>query len=87
MAEFDFYLHDNFIDQTEHLVRTTIKESKGLSINRINCYCLGCDHLKRDIINKLGGRQVAVLPGNIFVSGKYEDVLVYQFGECVHAKD
>jgi GNAT superfamily N-acetyltransferase len=87
IAEFDFYVHDNFVDQTEHLIRTTIKESKGLFIKRINCYCLGCDHLKRDIIGRLGGKQVAVLPGNILVGGKYEDVLVYQFGECVYAKD
>jgi GNAT superfamily N-acetyltransferase len=86
IAEIDFYVHDNFVDQTEHLISTTMEESGNLSINRINCYCLGCDRLKRDIIDKLGGRQVAVLPGNIFVSGKYEDVLVYQFGESIHAK-
>jgi len=86
IAEFDFYVHDNFVDQTERLVRTTIEGSRDLSINRINCYCLDCDHLKRNIIDRLGGRQVAVLPGNIFVSGKYEDVLVYQFGERIYAK-
>jgi GNAT superfamily N-acetyltransferase len=86
IAEIDFYVHDNFVDQTEHLISTTMEGSRDLSINRINCYCLGCDYLKRDIIDKLGGRQVAVLPGNIFVSGKYEDVLVYRFGGSVHAK-
>jgi GNAT superfamily N-acetyltransferase len=80
IAEIDFYVHDNFVDQTEHLVRSTMEGFRDQSINRINCYCLGCDHLKRNIIDKLEGRQVAVLPGNIFVSGKYEDVLVYQFG-------
>ncbi|HET6445790.1 MAG TPA: GNAT family N-acetyltransferase [candidate division Zixibacteria bacterium] len=85
-AELDFYLHDNFVDQTERLVRTTIEGSRDLTINRINCYCLGCDHLKRNIIDKLGGRQIAVLRDNIFVSGKYEDVLVYQFGEGIYAK-
>lgn len=87
IAEIDFYVHDNFVDRTEHLISTTMEGSRDLSINSINCYCSGCDHLKRNIIDKLGGRQVAVLPDNIFVSGKYEDVLVYQFGECVHAKD
>lgn len=85
-AELDFYVHDNFVDQTEPLVHTTIEGSGELSVKRINCYCLGCDYLKRNIIDRLGGRQVAVLPGNVFVSGKYEDVLVYQFGERIHAK-
>lgn len=87
IADFDFYVHDNFVDQTEHLVRATIEESKELSIKRINCYCLGCDHLKRNIIDKLKGKQVAVLPDNVLIAGKYEDVLVYQFGEFIYAND
>lgn len=87
IAELDFYIHDNFTGQAECLVRTTMEESKDLSINKVNCYCLGCDYLKRNIIDKLGGRQIAILPGNVFINGKYEDVLVYQLGERINAKD
>lgn len=87
VAELDFYVHDNFTDQAECLVRTTMEKSKDLSINKVNCYCLGCDYLKRNIIDKLGGRQIAILPGNVFINGKYEDVLVYQLGERINAKD
>lgn len=87
IAELDFYVHDNFTDQAECLVRATVKESKNLSIEKINCYCLECDCLKRNIIDKLGGRQIATLPGNVFVNHKYEDVLVYQLGERINAKD
>jgi hypothetical protein len=85
MAELDFYVHDNFIDQTEHLVCAAVEQSKSLSIDRISCYCLGCDHLKQNVIDDVGGRQIAILPGNVFVKGKYEDVLVYQLGGCIHA--
>lgn len=87
IAELDFYVHDNFTDQAERLVRATLEESKDLSINKVNCYCLGCDYLKRNIIDKPGGRQIAILPGNVFINGKYEDVLVYQLGERINAKD
>lgn len=81
MAELDFFVHDNFINQAEHLVRATVEQSQDLSVDGINCYCLSCDHLKRNILDKLGVRQIAALPGNVFVNGKYEDVLVYQLGE------
>jgi len=87
VAELDFYVHDNFTDQAERLLRATLEESKDLSVNKVNCYCLGCDYLKRNIIDKLGGRQIAILPGNVFVNHKYEDVLVYQLGERINAKD
>jgi hypothetical protein len=80
VAVLDFYMHDNFADRAEDLIRATINESKVLSINKMNFYCLGCDYLKRNISDKLGGKQIATLPGNVFVNGKYEDVLVYQLG-------
>lgn len=78
IAELDFYVHDNFIEQAELLVRTTVKESTPLCIHRMNCYCLGCDKIKRNIIEALGGIPVAALPENTLLDGKYEDVLVYQ---------
>jgi GNAT superfamily N-acetyltransferase len=78
IAELDFYVHDNFIEQARLLVRTTMKASTPLSIHRMNCYCLGCDKTKRNIIEALGGVPVAVLPENTLLDGKYEDVLIYQ---------
>lgn len=78
IAELDFYVHDNFIEQAELLVRRTVKESTCLSIDRVNCYCLGCDKTKLNIIETLGGTQVAALPENVLLHGIYEDVLVYQ---------
>jgi GNAT superfamily N-acetyltransferase/RimJ/RimL family protein N-acetyltransferase len=87
VAELDFFVHDNFIEQAERLVRATLEQSKGLHIQNITCYCLGCDHLKRSIIDKIGGRQIAVLRDNAFVNGKCEDVLVHQLGERAYAKD
>jgi GNAT superfamily N-acetyltransferase len=87
IAELDFYAHDNFADQAERLARATIEQSRDLRIDKINCYCLACDHLKRNIIDKLGARQVAVLAENVFVDCKYEDVLVYQLGGRFNAKD
>jgi hypothetical protein len=87
VAEFDFFAHDNFIEQADRLVLATLNQSKGMDIQDITCYCLGCDHLKRSIIENIGGRQIAVLPDNAFINGNHEDVLVYQVGDRDYAKD
>jgi GNAT superfamily N-acetyltransferase len=78
IAELDFYVHDNFTEQAELPVLATLQESTRLSIQRVNFYCLGCDRTKRDIIEALGGTQVATLSENVLLHGIYEDVLVYQ---------
>lgn len=78
IAELDYYVHDNFIEEAEHLVSTTIEESASLSIDRINCYCLAPDNIKRNIIEALGARQISVLPGNACINGSVIDVLVYE---------
>jgi GNAT superfamily N-acetyltransferase len=78
IAEFDFYVHDYFIDKAEFLVRTTIKESTCLDLNKIYCYCLNCDKIKLNIIKALCGTQVATLSKNVFLHGVFEDVLVYE---------
>jgi GNAT superfamily N-acetyltransferase len=78
IAELDFYVHDNFVEKAESLVRATLQESTLLSVQIVNFCCLGCDRIKRDIIEALGGVHVATLPENILLHGKYEDVLVYQ---------
>ena len=78
VAFLDFYVHDNFTDRAEDLVSVAINESKALSINKINFYCLDCDHLKRRIIEKLGGKRISTLAKSVFINGQYEDVLIYQ---------
>ncbi|MCX5638673.1 MAG: GNAT family N-acetyltransferase [Planctomycetota bacterium] len=78
IGELDFYVHDNFVEKAESLVRATLQESTLLSVQIVNFYCLGCDRIKRDVIEALGGIHIATLPENILLYGKYEDVLVYQ---------
>lgn len=78
IAELDFFVHDNFVEHAERLVSATMQESSSLPIDRVNCYFLHCDKIKKDIVEKLGGIWIATLPGNALVQGKYEDVLVYQ---------
>jgi predicted N-acetyltransferase YhbS len=75
IAALDFYVHDNFIEQAEHLVRTTIMDSV---FDRINCYCLACDDIKRNILEAIGAEQIAVLPENACINKNLADVLVYQ---------
>lgn len=83
VAELDFYVHDNFIEQAELLVGTTIKESSSLAVDRVNCYCLDCDKIKRSIIEALGGVKVATLAENAVLGDKYQDILVYQLKQYV----
>jgi GNAT superfamily N-acetyltransferase len=78
VAELDFYVHDNFVEQAGSLVDTTISESNCLTVDRINCYCLDCDGIKRSIIKALGGVEIAVLPRNIVLDDRYQDIIVYQ---------
>ena len=78
IAALDFYVHDNFIEQAERLVRTTIRGSASLSVDRINCYCLACDDIKRNILETIDAEQIAVLPENACINKNLVDVLVYQ---------
>jgi len=86
-AQLDFFVHDDFLEDTEPLVRSVLDESAKSGIRIINFCCLGCDHLKQNVIEALGARQIAVLPQNVRISGLYEDVFVYRFGEITNAKD
>jgi GNAT superfamily N-acetyltransferase/RimJ/RimL family protein N-acetyltransferase len=78
IAELDFFVHDNFIDRALSLVKQTIEESASLSIKSINCYCLACDHRKKEIFTSAGAVQIATLPDNVRIKGNLVDVLVYQ---------
>ena len=79
VGHLDFYIHDNFIDQAAHLVKTTLQESAHLHVTRVNAYCLACDKIKRDAIEACGGVQIALLAENAFVAGSYQNVLIHQF--------
>lgn len=85
VASLDFYVHDNFIVDAEQLLRTTIKECDCLRVDRISCYCLACDALKQNILQKLGVTQIAALPGNVCINGSCEDVLLCQLSRCCDA--
>gem|GEM_PF-2145112 len=78
VAELDFFVHDNFVAHCERLVRATLAEGAAPNVEMVNCRCLGCDRLKRNVIEALGGEQVAVLAGNVKLGDTYEDLLVYQ---------
>lgn len=78
IAELDFYIHDDFIDQGQGLVSRTIAESAHLSVAQVNCYCLACDLMKRSLLESVGAVQVALLPDNACVNNNLVDVLVYR---------
>jgi len=80
VGEFDFYVHDNYVEEAELLLRTTIMESVSLGSKIVTCYCPAGDKAKRRILDDVGARQVAVLTGHIRLNEKYDDVLVYQMG-------
>jgi len=81
IAEIDFYLHDNFIERAEHLVRITLTQSASLAVKKVYCRCLACDVIKRTIIEALGARQIGVLAANVKINRQLEDVLIYQTAE------
>lgn len=87
VAELDFFVHDTFIEEAEHLVYATLVQTKDTDIQSISCYCLGCDHIKRKIVENIGGKPIAVLSDNAFINGNFEDVTVYQIGDGNYAKD
>jgi GNAT superfamily N-acetyltransferase len=77
-AELDFYVHDNYTDRAELLVRTTIADSRPLGATRVNCYCLRCDEIKRNIIEAFTGKHIATMPAGVQLGKRHEDVLIYQ---------
>jgi hypothetical protein len=81
IAEIDFYLHDNFVERAEQLIRITLTQSASLAARKVYFGCLACDVIKRTIIEAVGARQIAVLAANVKINRKFEDVLIYQTAE------
>lgn len=77
VATLDFFVHDNFIRDTQKLLAETIEQCRRLGIEIINCYICEGDRLKRRLIEKLGGSQEAILTNHFFIHGRYENVLIY----------
>jgi len=78
IAELDFYVHDNFTQDAEMLLQTTIMQSVTLEPKAVICYCPAGDKLKRTILENSGAHQAAVLSAYVHLTGDYDDVLVYQ---------
>jgi ribosomal protein S18 acetylase RimI-like enzyme len=78
VGELEFFVHDNFIENSVEFVKTTIRRFRESSVKIIYCYCVGCDRIKRDIIESVGGNLIGTLPDNIFLNGSYEDALIYE---------
>ena len=76
IAELEYFVHDNFIKYSELLLNTTLQNIS--SIEKTNCFCLSCDHIKRDVIEAIGGKLTAKLTKNVFINDSYEDVLIYE---------
>jgi len=78
VAELDLFVHDNFLAKAMELTQTTIRQCEALSIKRVCSACLSCDDVKREILERIGGRHVATLPGQVLLDGEYHDLLTYQ---------
>lgn len=78
VAELDFFVHDNFLDQAPLLVRETILRVKTLRVDRIRCGCLSGDPWKRAILDQLGGRPAAMLARSVCLAGEFMDTVIYE---------
>ena len=78
VAEFDLFVCDDFLAQATPLARTTLQLRDSLSVRQIYCACVSGDHLKREILEQLGARPVASLPGQVCLKGESMDVVLYR---------
>lgn len=78
LAECDFFLTDNFIDNAELLVNTTLIHSFFLSVDKFVFYALACDKVKRKILTGLGAQKIAVIPDYIKIRNTLQDLIIYQ---------
>ncbi|MCK5640793.1 MAG: GNAT family N-acetyltransferase, partial [Gammaproteobacteria bacterium] len=78
IAELCFFVHDDFINHADNLIRQTLADSRSLKLEKIVCHCPGTDTVKRDILAQCGARHVATLTGHLKFNQEYDDVLVYE---------
>lgn len=79
IAQFEFYVHDSFMDRARHLVHTMFFNARTLHLGRLRCGVLGGDSLKRRIVEDLGGTCIASLARSVCIKGTFEDVLIYEW--------
>jgi GNAT superfamily N-acetyltransferase len=78
IAVMDFFVYDNFVEYTHHLVRYTIGQMEELAVERVNVWCPCCDDKKQDVLDRVGAVKIAVLPSFVKLNERISDVLVYQ---------
>lgn len=78
IANLEFYVHDSFLRKADKLIRKTLAAASFLGIDRVRLWCVESDVGKRAIVDGLCAKQVAVLPEDVHLDGRYHDVLVYE---------
>ena len=79
VAQLEFYVHDNHVDQARSLVGATIRDAGCLGLRMVRTSLLECDSLKRRVVESLGGIQVATFNASALVDGRFEAVVVHQW--------
>ena len=79
VAQLEFFVHDNFMDQAASLVRTLIHDADGLGLRRLRCVFLRDDRLKRQVVEGLGAAYVGALGGSACINDAYTDVVIYEW--------
>jgi hypothetical protein len=79
VAQLEFFVHDNFMDQAGRLVRTMIRDADGLGLRRLRCLFLRDDRPKRRIVEGLGAACVGSLGGSACINDVHTDVVIYEW--------
>jgi len=78
LAVLDCFVHDNYLYETQTLLKVTYEQSCCLSAEKTVCYIPQCDRIKRRAIEALGATRIAILPGYVLLDNKYQDVWLYE---------
>ena len=81
VAVLDFFIHDHFISMTTSLLEKIFQNITRLEVAKVNCHVPESDEIKRKAVEALDGKTIAILPKNVLIGGKYEDVLVYEWSD------
>lgn len=79
VAQLEFYVHDNHVDQAGSLVGATMRDARGLRVRTVRTSFLDCDTLKRRVVERLGGIHVATFNASALLDGTFEAIVVYQW--------
>lgn len=79
VAQLEFYVHDNFMDQADRLVRTMIHDADGSGLRKLRCLFLHDDRPKGRVVEDLGAAYVGSLGGSACINDTYRDVVIYEW--------